>query len=413
MNGCLEGIRVLDLSRVLAGPWSTQIFADFGADVIKIERPGVGDETRMAGPPFLRDRDGRDTADAAYYLSANRGKKSVAVNIATPEGQEIIRKLAVVSDILVENYRAGTLEKYGLSYNQLREINPRLIYCSITGFGQTGPYRERAGYDFVFQAMGGLMSITGEKDGSPQKVGVAVADIMTGLYATIAVLGALAHRSRTGSGQFIDMSLLDVQVAALANINLNYFCSGRTPPRMGNAHANLVPYQAFRCSDGEIVVAAGNSNHFQQLCKALGIPDLAKDERFSANPGRVRNRDALIAILDDFFAKLTKEDCVKRLEEFEVPCAAINTIPQVFEEPQVKARGLKIEVEHPLAGSIPLVANPIRFSKSEMSYTAPPLLAEHTDQVLGELLNLSSEQIRDLADRGIIQRAAAAKSAAA
>jgi crotonobetainyl-CoA:carnitine CoA-transferase CaiB-like acyl-CoA transferase len=409
----LSGIRVLDLSRVLAGPWSTQIFADFGADVIKIERPGAGDETRMAGPPFLRDRDGRDTADAAYYLSANRGKKSVAVNIATPEGQEIIRKLAAASDILVENYRVGTLEKYGLSYDQLREINPRLIYCSITGFGQTGPYRDRAGYDFVFQAMGGLMSITGEKDGSPQKVGVAVADIMTGLYATIAVLGALAHRSRTGSGQFIDMSLLDVQVAALANMNLNYFCSGQTPPRMGNAHANLVPYQAFCCSDGDIVVAAGNNNHFQKLCRALGIPDLAKDERFSSNPGRVRNRDALIVILDDLFAKLTKEACVKRLEEFEVPCAPINTIPQVFEEPQVKARKLKIEVEHPLAGPIPLVANPIRFSESQMSYKAPPLLAEHTDQVLGGLLNLSSEQLLDLADRGIIQRPATAKSAAA
>ena len=412
MDGCLNGVRVLDLSRVLAGPWATQILADLGAEVIKIERPGVGDETRVAGPPFLRDASGHDTPDAAYYLSANRGKKSVAINLASTQGQEIIRGLAAQSDVLVENYRVGTLEKYGLSYAALAEINPRLIYCSITGFGQTGPYRERAGYDFVFQAMGGLMSITGEKDGSPQKVGVAVADIMTGLYSTIAILGAMVLRARTGIGQHIDMSLLDVQVATLANMNLNYFCSGETPPRMGNAHANLVPYQAFRCADGDLVVAAGNNNHFRQLCAALAVPELAEDQRFASNPGRVRNREQLINILDGLFKRMTKEECVKRLEEYQVPCAPINTIPQVFEHPQVQERKMKIEVEHPLAGMIPLVANPIRFSGSEMSYRAPPLLAQHTDEVLGRLLGLPQSELQELSDRGVIQRFAPAKTAA-
>lgn len=404
MQGCLDGLRVLDLTRVLAGPWCTQNLADLGAEVIKIERPGVGDETRLAGPPFLKDRNGEDTADAAYYLSANRGKKSVAVNIATPEGQAIIRELAAVSDILVENYKVGDLAKYGLGYDALKAINPRLIYCAITGYGQTGPYRARAGYDFVFQAMGGLMSITGEREGEPQKVGVAFSDLMTGMYATVAILAALAHRERTGEGQHIDLALLDVQVASLANMNLNYFCSGKTPPRMGNAHANLVPYQVFACRDGHIVVAAGNSNHFQQLCIALGMPELADDERFAANPGRVRNREALIAILEAAFLSRTVKDWMAVLDGSEVPCAPINTIPQVFEDPQVKARELEIKVEHPLAGPISLVANPMRFSNAAMNYVAPPLLAQHTDTVLGDLLGYSNSDLAALSDKGIIAR---------
>jgi formyl-CoA transferase len=404
MDSCLNGVRVLDLTRVLAGPWCTQNLADLGAEVIKIERPGTGDETRLAGPPFLKSRTGEDTSDAAYFLSANRGKKSVAVNIASPEGQKIIRELAAKSDILVENYKVGDLAKYGLGYDNLKALNPRLIYCSITGYGQTGPFKERAGYDFVFQAMGGLMSITGEADGTPQKVGVAFSDLMTGMYATVAVLAALAHRERTGTGQFIDLALLDVQVSALANMNLNYFCSGKTPPRMGNAHANLVPYQAFACSDGHLVVAAGNTNHFRQLCIALEMPELADDQRFAANPGRVRNREALIAVLEATFRTKTVKAWMDVLAQSEVPCAPINTIPQVFEEPQVKARQLEIKVEHPLAGPISLVANPIRFSNASLTYTAPPLLAQHTDEVLGGLLGMSPDEVDELSAKGVVAR---------
>jgi crotonobetainyl-CoA:carnitine CoA-transferase CaiB-like acyl-CoA transferase len=407
MAGSLAGLRVLDLTRVLAGPWSTQILADLGAEVIKIERPGVGDETRAAGPPFLKDKDGNDTRDSAYYLSANRGKKSVAVNIATPEGQEIVRRLAATCDVLVENYMVGKLAQYGLDHAQLRSENPRLIYCSITGFGQTGRYRDRPGYDFIFQAMGGLMSITGEADGAPQKVGVAFSDLMTGMYATVSILAALNHRNRSGEGQHIDLALLDVQIAALANMNMNYLISQRVPKRMGNAHANLVPYQVFGCSDGHIVVAAGNDNLFRGLCRALAAPEVAQDVRFKTNPDRVRNRAALIAILERLFARISVADAKSRLETEAVPVGPINDLAQVFADPHVQDRGMLVSVDHPVAGPTPLVASPMKFSTTKISYDAPPpLLGEHTDAVLREILGLAEDDMARLTGSGVIQRRA-------
>jgi crotonobetainyl-CoA:carnitine CoA-transferase CaiB-like acyl-CoA transferase len=405
MTSCLEGVRVLDLSRVLAGPWCTQILADYGAEVLKVERPNEGDETRVAGPPFLRDTQGNETSDAAYYLSANRGKKSVAINLASPEGQQLVRDLAAQSDVLIENFMVGKLAKYGLSYEDLRKVNPRLVYCSITGFGQTGPYADRAGYDFVFQAMGGMMSLTGEPDGSPQKLGVAFADLMTGMYSTTAILAALNHRDRTGQGQHIDMALLDVQVATLANMALNYFVGGNVPRRMGNAHANLVPYQVFECSDGYIVIAAGNNNYFRRLCGALDAPEMADDAQFRTNPDRVRNRETLIPILEGLLGKLTTADATARLDGAGVPAAPINDMGQVFENPQVIARGMRVELDHPKAGKVPLVRNPAIFSETPNRYEVPPpLLAEHTDEVLGGLLGLDEDALAQLAASGAIQR---------
>jgi crotonobetainyl-CoA:carnitine CoA-transferase CaiB-like acyl-CoA transferase len=403
MTKSLAGLRVLDLTRVLAGPWATQLLGDLGAEVIKIERPGVGDETRAAGPPFLKDRNGADTRDSAYYLSANRGKKSVAVNIATPQGQELIRRLAATSDVLVENYMVGKLAEYGLDYESLKAVNPRLVYCSITGFGQTGPYRDFPGYDFVFQAMGGMMSITGEADGSPQKVGVAFSDLMTGMYASTAILAALRYRDTSGAGQHIDLSLFDTQIAALANMNMNYLIANRVPKRMGNAHANLVPYQVFHCSDRDIVVAAGNDNLFQALCRGLERPDIAQDARFTRNPDRVRNRDALIALLTEALASRTADEWIKRLRRESVPVGPINTLEQVFADPHVQEHAMVIEVEHPVAGRIPLVANPIRMSASPVTYeAAPPLLGEHTETVLTSLLGLSAQDIDVLIEHSIV-----------
>lgn len=400
----LAGIRILDLTRVLAGPWATQLLADLGAEVIKIERPGAGDETRSAGPPFLKARDGSDTRDAAYYLSANRGKKSVAVDIASAPGQELIRQLAATCDIFIENFMVGKLAEYGLDYASLRSAKPDLIYCSITGFGQTGPYRSHPGYDFVFQAMGGMMSITGEAGGTPQKVGVAFADLMTGMYASTAVLAALRHRDQCGQGQHIDLALLDTQVAALANMNMNYLISERVPKRMGNAHANLVPYQVFQCADGDVVVAAGNDNLFRGLCRGLERADLAADPRFRTNPDRVRNRDALISILQGIFAARPAAEWVGRLREQSVPVAPINDLSQVFEDPQVVSRAMKVTVEHPAAGSVPLVANPIRLSETPITYDVPPpMLGEHTGAVLAGLLGLSERQIAELAAQNIVQ----------
>jgi crotonobetainyl-CoA:carnitine CoA-transferase CaiB-like acyl-CoA transferase len=402
---CLAGLRVLDLTRVLAGPWSTQLLADLGAEVIKIERPGSGDETRAAGPPFLKDKQGTETSDSAYYLSANRAKKSTAINIATKEGQELVRKLAAVSDVFIENYMFGKLAEYGLDYETLREINPRLVYCSITGFGQHGRYRERPGYDFIFQAMGGMMSITGEPNGTPQKVGVAFSDLMTGMYATVSILAALRRRDVSGQGQHIDLALLDVQIAALANMNMNYLISGRVPTRMGNAHANLVPYQVFACADGNIVVAAGNDNLFRGLCAGLDMPELADDGRFNSNPARVRNRTALIAILEKAFAEKPVAEWMARLWAHSVPVGPINNLAQVFADPHVQDRKMQITVEHPVAGPTPLVANPIQFSESKIDYAMPPpLLAEHTDEVLGDLLSLSEDELEALAKAGAIQR---------
>jgi crotonobetainyl-CoA:carnitine CoA-transferase CaiB-like acyl-CoA transferase len=404
MAGSLAGLRVLDLTRVLAGPWATQTLADLGAEVIKIERPGSGDDTRAAGPPFLKDRHGNDTTDSAYYLSANRGKQSVAINIATAEGQELVRKLATTADVFVENYLVGKLASYGLDYERLRAINPRLVYCSITGFGQTGRYRDRPGYDFIFQAMGGMMSITGEPDGMPQKVGVAFSDLMTGMYATVAILAALRHRDATGRGQHIDLALLDVQIAALANMNMNYLVSGRVPKRMGNAHANLVPYQVFTCSDGHIVVAVGSDGLFRSLCKGLGVPELADDPRFNTNPGRVRNRTALIEILDKIFAAQPVADLTARLHAEGVPAGPINDLAQVFADPHVRDREMVVSVEHPIAGMTPLVASPIRLSETTVEYNVPPpVLGQHTEPVLKKLASLSGEEIARLKQGNIIQ----------
>ncbi|MDR0700936.1 MAG: CoA transferase, partial [Azoarcus sp.] len=370
----LSNIRVLDLSRVLAGPWATQILADLGAEVIKIERPGSGDDTRGWGPPYLKDTEGRDTKEAAYFLAANRNKKSVTVNVSTPEGQEIIRQLAAQSDVFIENYKVGDMARYHLSYDDLKKINPGLIYCSITGFGQDGPLANLAGYDFIIQGMGGLMSITGERDdlpgGGPQKLGVAFADLMTGVYSAIAILAAIAHRHTSGEGQYIDMSLLDVQVATMANMNMNYLASGKIPKRQGNAHANIVPYQVFRCKDGYMVLAVGNDSQFVKFCEIIGHPELARDERFVKNAGRVRNRETLIPILQDILIERNVEEWVGPLESSGVPAGPINDIAQTFEHPQVKHRKMKIELPHPLSGAVPLVANPIRLSKTPVDYRA-------------------------------------------
>lgn len=403
----LSNIRVLDLSRVLAGPWASQILADLGAEVIKIERPGSGDDTRGWGPPYLKDAEGNDTKEAAYFLAANRNKKSVTVNISKPEGQEIIRQLAAQSDVFIENYKVGDMARYNLSYEELKKINPGLIYCSITGFGQNGPLANLAGYDFIIQGMGGLMSITGERDdlpgGGPQKLGVAFADLMTGTYSAIAILAAIAHRNNTGEGQYIDMALLDVQVATMANMNMNYLTSGNIPKRQGNAHANIVPYQVFHAKDGDMVVAVGNDSQFVKFCEIIGHPELAQDERFITNAGRVRNRETLIPILQTILLERSVMEWVEPLESSGVPAGPINNIAQTFEHPQVKYRQMKIELPHPLSGKVPLVANPIRFSRTPVSYrTAPPTLGQHTQEVLSTLGGVSEANMKSLSEKGII-----------
>lgn len=407
MSGALSNIRVLDLSRVLAGPWASQTLADMGAEVIKIERPGTGDDTRGWGPPYLKDQDGKDTTEAAYFLAVNRGKQSVTINVSKPEGQEIIRRLAKESDVFIENYKVGDMARYGLSYEDLKKINPRLVYCSITGFGQDGPMAQLPGYDFIIQGIGGLMSITGERDdlpgGGPQKVGVAVADVMTGLYATIAILGALRHRDETGVGQHIDMALLDVQVATIANMNMNYLTSGVVPKRQGNAHANIVPYQVFKASDGELVIAVGNDSQFAKLCDIIGCPELAADERYATNANRIRNREVLIPMLQAILLKKTVAEWITAIEPEGVPCGAINNLAQVFDHPQIRHRGLKIELPHPASGTTPLVANPIKFSSTPIKYDkAPPLLGQHTKEILSTLGGLSETDLAQLSVRGII-----------
>ncbi len=387
----LTGVRVLDLSRVLAGPWAGQLLADLGADVVKVEKPGAGDDTRAWGPPYLKDSSGRDTSEASYYLCANRNKRSVAIDIATPEGQAQVRALAAQADVLLENFKVGGLQRYGLDYASLKEANPRLVYCSITGFGQTGPYAARAGYDFLIQGMGGLMSVTGQPDGEPgagpQKVGVALTDIMTGLYATIAVQAALAERNHSGLGQHIDMALLDVQVACLANQASNYLSGGVVPRRMGNAHPNIVPYQAFPTADGDIILAIGNDSQFAKFCAVAGHPEWSSDDRFSGNAQRVANRAVLVPLLRQATVMRTSADWIAALETAGVPCGPVNHIDEVFADPQVKARGLHIDLPHPLAGHVPLVANPIRLSASPVVYQRPPpLLGEHTQEVLTQWL---------------------------
>jgi formyl-CoA transferase len=406
-RGPLTGVRVLDLSRILAGPWAGQLFADLGAEVIKVERPGKGDDTRSWGPPFLKDRDGRETGESAYFLCANRGKRSITLDIAKPGGQQLARELAQISDVVLENYKVGDLKRYGLDYDTLAALNPRLIYCSITGFGQTGPYRDRAGYDFMIQGMGGLMSFTGERDdapgGGPQKVGVAIADLMTGLYSTVAVLSALHERQASGKGQYIDMALLDTQVAWLANQNANYLIGGEPPGRMGNAHPNVVPYQTFPTSDGDLILAVGNDGQFARLCAAAGIPEAATDPRFASNAARVANRDACAAAIAPAMKTRTTAEWVALLEPLGVPCGPINRLDQVFDNPQVRHRGLRIDVPHPLSGSVPLVANPIKFSRTPLAYdTPPPLLGQHTEEILRDLLNKSEAEVASLRQSGVI-----------
>jgi crotonobetainyl-CoA:carnitine CoA-transferase CaiB-like acyl-CoA transferase len=395
----LRGVRVLDLSRVLAGPWCTQTLADLGADVIKVERPpsqgsSGGDDTRGWGPPFLKDSDGNDTAEAAYYLGANRNKRSITVDIAQTEGQALIRRIALQSDVFVENYKVGDMARYGLDATSLLALNPRLVYCSITGFGQTGPYRERAGYDYAVQGMGGLMSVTGPSraeiaddspGGGPQKVGVAVADLFTGMYASTAILAALRHRDLTGEGQAIDMALLDTQVAMLANLGANYLTSGAVPQRMGNAHQNIVPYQVFEVADGHMIVAVGNDGQFAKFCEVAGQPELARDARFTRNADRVRHRAVLVPLLAAFMKTRARADWLSALEAAKVPCGPINDLADVFADPQVLAREMTVEMPHPLSGSVRLVASPMKFSATPVQYQRPPpLLGEHTAQILTE-----------------------------
>lgn len=411
----LHGIRVLDLSRVLAGPWCTQTLADLGADVIKIERPGTGDDTRTWGPPFLKDQDGQDTAEAAYYLGANRNKRSITCDIAQAGGQALVRELVAHCDIFVENFKVGDMARYGLDYASLRAINPRLVYCSVTGYGQTGPYRERAGYDYAVQGMGGLMSITGERDdlgGGPQKVGVAVADLFTGMYATVAVLAALRHAERTGEGQHVDMALLDTQVAMLANLGANYLVSGKVPGRAGNAHQNIVPYQVFEVlpppgapegTRDHLILAVGNDSQFAKFCTVAGRPDLAQDPRYAKNQDRVRHRGELVPLLESLLKMRTKADWLAALEAAKVPCGAINALDEVFVDPHVVARGMVHTWEHPVAGPVRLVASPMKFSATPVrTDLPPPLLGQHTDEVLQSLLGCSPETIAQMRQEGCI-----------
>lgn len=405
--GALSHIRVLDMSRVVAGPWAAQTLADLGAEVIKVEKPGAGDDTRSWGPPFLPAADGGQPRDSAYYLSANRGKKSVAIDIAKPAGQTLIRQLSRTCDVVIENYKAGDLDRYGLSYRDLSQENPRIIYCSITGFGQTGPMRNVAGYDFVIQAMGGLMSLTGERDdrpgGGPQKVGVPVADLFTGLYSTVAILAALAHREQTGEGQYIDMALLDVQVAMCAAMSMNYFVAGKAPGRYGNAAANIVPYQSFRASDGELVLAIGNDSQFAKFCDALGV-DYARDPRFTRNADRVRNREVLLPLLEAALSRRTVAEWVDLLQPVGVPIGPIQSLAQVYEHPQVVARGMKIEVTHPTQERLPLVGSPLKLSATPpIAAVAPPMLGQHTRAVLSEMLGLTVQELDELTAAKIVQ----------
>lgn len=406
-QGALSGLRVLDLSRVLAGPWAGQLMADLGAEVIKVERPGPGDDTRVWGPPWLKSDDGQSTSESAYYLSANRNKQSVTIDLAKPEGQALVRQLAAKADILLENFKVGGLSQYGLDYASLKEDNPRLIYCSITGFGQTGPYASRAGYDFLIQGMGGLMSLTGRPDGAdgegPIKVGVALTDVMTGLYATVAVLAALAHRERTGQGQHIDLALLDVQIACLANQAANYLVGGVVPKRMGNAHPSIVPYQDFQTADGYMIIAIGNDSQFASFCRTAGRPEWATDERFVTNPQRVKHREELIALIRAVTLSRTTDEWVAVMEAAGVPCGPINSLDKVFADPQVVARGMRIEMQHQLTEKVPLVANPIRMSASPVQYrNPPPTLGEHTEQVLNSWLSLGPADMAGLRQKKVI-----------
>jgi crotonobetainyl-CoA:carnitine CoA-transferase CaiB-like acyl-CoA transferase len=408
----LAGIRVLDLSRVLAGPWCTQTLADLGADVIKIERPGTGDDTRTWGPPFLKDPAGLDTGEAAYYLGTNRNKRSVSCDISQPAGQALIRELVQRCDVFIENFKVGDMARYGLDYESLRAVNPRLVYCSVTGFGQTGPYRERAGYDYAIQGMGGLMSVTGERDdlgGGPQKVGVAVADLFTGMYATVGILAALRHAELTGEGQHVDMALLDTQVAMLANLGANYLVSGKVPGRSGNAHQNIVPYQVFEVApspDGHkdhLILAVGNDSQYARFCEIAGRPELATDARFRKNQDRVRHRDVLVPLLEPIMKTRGKAQWLAALEQAKVPCGAINNLDEVFADPQVRQREMVTQWHHPLQPQLRLVSSPIKLSKTPVrADRPPPMLGQHTDEVLRELLGFSDDRLFELRSSKVI-----------
>jgi formyl-CoA transferase len=407
MPRILDGIRVLDLTRVLAGPWATQNLADLGAEVIKVERPGRGDDTRQWGPPFLRDRSGAETSDSAYFLGCNRGKKSITVDIASPEGRDVVRALALKCDVLVENFKVGDLARHGLDYATLAAEHPRIVYCSVTGFGQDGPYRDRPGYDFMIQGLGGLMSVTGERDdvagGGPQKVGVAVSDLFTGMYATSAILAALLHRERGGSGQHIDMALLDVQVAMLANLSSAYLCSGDVPRRMGNAHQAIVPYHVFPAADEFLIVAVGNDAQFARFCEVIGEPGWASDARFAANPGRVRHRELLVGLIAGRLRQRPAREWLEALEAAGVPCGPINDLAQVFVDPQVRHRRMEVRAPHPAAGEVRMVGNPMKFSATPIPHDrAPPLLGEHTEEILRGVLGLDDGRIGALRRAGAL-----------
>lgn len=404
-SGPLAGLRVFDLTRILAGPTCTQLLGDLGADVIKIERPGQGDDTRKWGPPYIKNTAGEDTKESAYYLSSNRNKRSLAIDISKPEGQALARRLIAQSDILVENYKVGGLAKYGLSYDDLKEEFPGLIFCSITGFGQTGPYAPRAGYDYLAQGIGGIMSLTGESDGAPMKVGVGIADVMCGMYASSAILAALHHRSKTGEGQHIDLALLDTQVSWLVNEGLNYLTSGKVPSRLGNEHANIVPYKVMPAADGFFILAVGNDRQFKSFCDYAGAPELAEDPRFVTNSDRVKNREALYALLPEVTKRKTQQEWVDGLAGIHVPSGPVNSLDQVFEDPQVKARGMKLTMPYPEAqsGEVDLIANPIKYSGTPVTYRRPPPTAgQHSQEVLHELLDLSEDEIAKLRDDGVI-----------
>jgi len=405
--GALSHIRVLDLSRVLAGPWCTQNLADLGADVIKVEKPGEGDDTRHWGPPFARDQSGKDTAESAYFISINRNKRSITVDISKPEGQEIIHQLAKESDVVIENYKVGQLAKYGLDYESLIKVKPDLIYCSITGFGQFGPYSKRPGYDFIVQGMGGFMSVTGEADdfpgASPQKAGVAIADIFTGMYATTSILAAIAHKNHTGEGQYIDLALLDTQIAVMANVASAYLCSDEIPKRWGNASPTIVPYQTLPTSDGWMIVAAGNNGQFRHFVTAGNEAHLADNPLYSENPMRVKHREQLVPLLEEMTRKKTKAQWIALLEKANVPCGPINNFQEVFENEQVKARDIQMNVPHPTAGNMKLVASPMRLSKTPVEVRmAPPTLGQHTDEILRERLGLNAQDINSLRENGSI-----------
>lgn len=405
-TGPLTHIKVLDLSRVLAGPWAGQILADLGASVIKVERPGAGDDTRVWGPPFLKDEQGNETREACYFLAANRGKESITVDISKPEGQEIIRQLAAQADIVLENYKVGTLERYNLAYEDLKAINPGLIYCSVTGFGQTGPLAELPAYDFMIQAMGGLMSVTGERDGQPgagpQKVGMPIMDLMTGMWAAVGVLAALARRQETGEGEYIDLAMLDVMVATIANQGMNYLVSGKTPQRMGNKHPNIQPQDVFDCTDGKMVLAVGNDGQFASFCQAMGHPEVAQDERFSTNRARVINLSALMEFVSGEIGKRSRQECIAALREHGVPCGPINTIPEILADPQIVHRQMLRYLPHPTAGKVPQIVSPLNFKQAPLSFDqAPPLLGASTEKILKEI-GITPEQYAALLASGVV-----------